>query len=104
MKRTLVLLLAGACTADPTDDPNEGRAGVCFGAGELVGVMTSARFSRPADDGTVHGFDLDGATLPIGVQVIAPAWREDWALRVARYLEATGACRAPVARPEGRDG
>ena len=41
---------------------------------------------------------LAGATLPIGVQVIAPAWREDWALKVARYLETTGACRAPVAK------
>jgi 1-carboxybiuret hydrolase len=40
---------------------------------------------------------LDGADLPIGVQVIAPAWREDPALRVARYLEVTGAVRAPVA-------
>ena len=40
---------------------------------------------------------LDGARLPIGVQVIAPAWREDWALRVARYLEITGAVGAPVA-------
>ncbi|MHA7772326.1 AtzE family amidohydrolase [Roseibium sp. M-1] len=40
---------------------------------------------------------LDGAKLPIGVQVIAPAWREDLALRVARYLEETGTCRAPIA-------
>ena len=41
---------------------------------------------------------LDGATLPIGVQVIAPAWREDLALRVARHLELTGAAQAPVAK------
>ncbi|SDB36584.1 AtzE family amidohydrolase [Bauldia litoralis] len=40
---------------------------------------------------------LPGAALPIGVQVVAPAWREDWALRVARYLEASGAVSAPVA-------
>lgn len=40
---------------------------------------------------------LPGATLPIGVQVIAPAWREDLALRVARYLETTGATGAPIA-------
>ncbi len=38
-----------------------------------------------------------GAALPIGVQVIAPAWREDLALRVARDLERRGVCRAPVA-------
>jgi aspartyl-tRNA(Asn)/glutamyl-tRNA(Gln) amidotransferase subunit A len=41
---------------------------------------------------------LDGAYLPIGVQVIAPAWREDLALRVAHALEARGAAAAPVAR------
>ncbi len=40
---------------------------------------------------------LDGAKLPIGVQVIAPAWREDLALRVARQLELAGAAKAPVA-------
>ena len=41
---------------------------------------------------------LDGAALPIGVQVIAPAWREDLALRVAHHLEIAGAARAPVAQ------
>lgn len=40
---------------------------------------------------------LKGAALPIGVQVIAPAWREDLALRVAAELERAGVCRAPVA-------
>ncbi|WP_237477794.1 AtzE family amidohydrolase [Lichenibacterium dinghuense] len=39
---------------------------------------------------------LDGG-LPIGVQVIAPPWREDLALRVAAALEAAGVARAPVA-------
>jgi AtzE family amidohydrolase len=42
---------------------------------------------------------LDGASLPIGVQVIAPAWREDIALRIADRLEREGTCRAPVAAP-----
>ena len=41
---------------------------------------------------------LPGAKLPIGVQVIAPAWREDLALRVARHLEITGAAQAPIAK------
>ncbi|WP_434052934.1 MAG: AtzE family amidohydrolase [Roseibium sp.] len=40
---------------------------------------------------------LEGAALPIGVQVIAPAWREDLALRTAFELERAGICRAPVA-------
>ena len=40
---------------------------------------------------------LEGAKLPIGVQVIAPAWREDLALRVADQLQAEGVVSAPVA-------
>ncbi|RBP11197.1 aspartyl-tRNA(Asn)/glutamyl-tRNA(Gln) amidotransferase subunit A [Roseiarcus fermentans] len=38
-----------------------------------------------------------GERLPIGVQVIAPPWREDLALRVARALERDGVVSAPVA-------
>jgi aspartyl-tRNA(Asn)/glutamyl-tRNA(Gln) amidotransferase subunit A len=38
-----------------------------------------------------------GAALPMAVQVIAPPWREDAALRVARVLEREGIARAPVA-------
>jgi AtzE family amidohydrolase len=41
---------------------------------------------------------LDGTELPIGVQVIAKAWREDLALRVAHHLQQTGAAAAPVAK------
>lgn len=40
---------------------------------------------------------LPGADLPIGVQIIAAPWREDIVLRIAHYLEARGAARAPVA-------
>ena len=39
--------------------------------------------------------------LPIGVQVIGPAWREDVVLRVAAALERAGVCRAPVAAHSG---
>jgi AtzE family amidohydrolase len=38
-----------------------------------------------------------GESLPIGVQVIAPPWREDLALRVARGLELDNVVSAPVA-------
>ena len=38
----------------------------------------------------------EGVTLPIGVQVIGPPWREDLVLRVARALEREGAVRAPI--------
>jgi aspartyl-tRNA(Asn)/glutamyl-tRNA(Gln) amidotransferase subunit A len=36
--------------------------------------------------------------LPLGVQVIAPPWREDLAFRVARELERAGVAKAPMAR------
>ncbi len=41
---------------------------------------------------------LEGAELPMGVQVIAAPWRENICLRIAHQLEAAGVCRAPVAR------
>ena len=40
---------------------------------------------------------LEGADLPIGVQVIGPAWGDDKVLRAAKALEAAGCCRAAVA-------
>ena len=40
----------------------------------------------------------DGERLPLGVQIIAPPWREDLALRVAAALEQAGVARAPVAQ------
>ena len=39
-----------------------------------------------------------GSLLPTGVQVIAPPWREDLALRVAAQLERDGVTRAPIGR------
>jgi Asp-tRNA(Asn)/Glu-tRNA(Gln) amidotransferase A subunit family amidase len=39
-----------------------------------------------------------GSPLPTGVQVIAPPWREDLALRVAAQLEREGVSRAPIGR------
>ena len=39
-----------------------------------------------------------GHAMPVGVQIIAAAGREDVALRVARYLETTGIAQAPVAQ------
>jgi 1-carboxybiuret hydrolase len=38
-----------------------------------------------------------GGALPVGVQLIAPPWREDIALRAAAWLEAHGATKADVA-------
>ena len=41
---------------------------------------------------------VEGQALPLGVQVVAAPWREDFALRVARQLEKSGLAKAPVAR------
>ncbi len=38
-----------------------------------------------------------GERLPIGVQIVAPPWREDLALRAAHALQAARVCVAPVA-------
>lgn len=40
--------------------------------------------------GAVVRFGATGGSVPIGVQVVAPAWREDIALAVASYLEKNG--------------
>ena len=42
----------------------------------------------------------EGERLPIGVQIIAPPRREDFALRVAWAVEREGVARAPVAKLE----
>lgn len=41
---------------------------------------------------------LPGEKLPIGVQIVAPPWREDIALRIAHQLERLGTASAPVAK------
>ena len=41
---------------------------------------------------------FEDVPLPIGVQIIAPAWREDLALRVARHLEVSEIVSAPIAK------
>ena len=40
----------------------------------------------------------EGERLPLGVQVIAPPWREDLVLRVARALEREGVVSAPIGK------
>lgn len=40
---------------------------------------------------------LEGAALPIGVQIIAAPWADHTALHVARHLETLGTVKAPVA-------
>jgi len=49
----------------------------------------------------VVAIPVPGDALPIGVQIIAPPWREDIALRIAYELEQRGVARAP--RPAGSE-
>jgi aspartyl-tRNA(Asn)/glutamyl-tRNA(Gln) amidotransferase subunit A len=44
---------------------------------------------------------VPGPAMPIGVQVIAPPWREDVALRIAAELERCGVARAPRPAMQG---
>lgn len=39
----------------------------------------------------------DNGALPLGVQLIAPAWHEDWCLRAAAHLQLIGVASAPIA-------
>lgn len=41
---------------------------------------------------------IEGQELPLGVQIIAPPWREDVVMRIARQLEVEGVVKAPVAK------
>lgn len=42
-----------------------------------------------------------GSGLPVGVQLIAPPWREDICLRAAWALEQSGTACSPIAAPDG---
>lgn len=61
-----------------------------------VGLFTQpiSFVGLPVVSAPVH----DAGPQPIGVQLIAAPWREAELLRVARVLERSGACAAPVAR------
>jgi Asp-tRNA(Asn)/Glu-tRNA(Gln) amidotransferase A subunit family amidase len=48
--------------------------------------------------GTVAEPEGGGASLPVGMQIIAAPWREDVCLRVARALERLGAARFTPAK------
>jgi Asp-tRNA(Asn)/Glu-tRNA(Gln) amidotransferase A subunit family amidase len=49
----------------------------------------------------VAAVPVQGGGLPIGVQLIAPPWREDLCLRAAFALQSMGVCKAadPAAMP-----
>ncbi|MCK8783488.1 AtzE family amidohydrolase [Roseomonas sp. NAR14] len=86
--------------ATPCRAPREGQATFVLDGATLpvranLGVFTQPISFVGLPVAAVPVWLDDG--LPLGVQVIAPPWREDLALRVARRLEREGVAKAPVA-------
>jgi len=86
--------------ATPVTAPKLGQKTMVLGGVEMllrpnIGIYTQpiSFIGLPVAAVPLHGL----GAMPIGVQVIAPPWREDLALRVAHTLEAAGVATAPVA-------
>jgi amidase len=80
------LFPAGAPAAEIDREPTPG--GRASGFGNTPGIPNNGTFNSTGWPGVVVrcGSSTDGK-LPLGVQVVAPPWREDVALAVAAYLE-----------------
>ncbi len=88
--------------ATPMRAPKLGQKTAVFGGVEMPIRPNLGIFTQPISfiglPVVAAPIWLDGHKLPLGVQVIAAPWREDFALRVARQLEKTGTAKAPVAK------
>lgn len=105
--RDKVLALFGALDAilvpsTPMTAPRLGQKTAMFGGVEMplrphIGIFTQpfSFIGLPVVSVPVW---LPDEALPIGVQIVAPPWREDIALRIAHQLEGARAVSAPVAR------
>lgn len=91
----VILAPATPCPAFPIGSQSMVLNGVTLPARAAVGILT-----QPL---TLIGLPIAVAPipqpggLPLGVQIIAPPWREDRVLRVAAALERLGVAAAPVA-------
>ena len=96
----VVLAPATPCTAPPIGTEWLEVGGQRLPARASMGLLTQpvSCIGLPVATVPVWGCDPAAPDLPLGVQVIAGPWREDLCLRVARFLEAAGVVRAPVAR------
>jgi aspartyl-tRNA(Asn)/glutamyl-tRNA(Gln) amidotransferase subunit A len=88
--------------ATPMKAPRLGQKTATFGGVEMpirpnLGIFTQPISFIGLPAATVPVW-VEGEDLPLGVQVIAPPWREDICLRIAHRLEAEGIAAAPVAR------
>ena len=94
----VILAPATPCSAPLTGQQDFELDGVALPVRANLGVFTQpiSFVGLP-----VVAVPVLGPVLPVGVQVIAAPWREDFALRVARALERQGVCAAR--QPEGWD-
>ena len=95
----LLLAPATPCTAPPIGTEWLEIAGQRLPARPSMGLLTQpvSCIGLPVVSVPVWGVDPAAPHLPIGVQLIAPPWREDRCLRVARVLESLGVVQAPIA-------
>jgi aspartyl-tRNA(Asn)/glutamyl-tRNA(Gln) amidotransferase subunit A len=87
--------------ATPIRAPRLGQKSAVMGGVEMpiranLGIFTQP-FSFVGLPVAAVPIALEGK-LPMGLQVVAAPWREDFVLRIARQLEKSGLARAPVAR------
>lgn len=88
--------------ATPMRAPRIGQKTASFGGVDMpirpnLGLFTQP-FSFVGLPAVAVPIALGGDRLPLGVQLVAAPWREDFALRAARQLETAGIAQAPVAR------
>lgn len=90
--------------ATPCRAPRIGQKTFVLGGEEMLVRPNMGLFTQPISfiglpvvAAPVWLETAEASHLPIAVQVIAPPWREDLALRVAAALERDGIARAPVA-------
>ncbi len=85
--------------ATPCSAPSLGQKTFMLNGEELAVRANLGLFTQPISFIGLPVVAVPVATqvagpMPIGVQIIAPPWREDIALRIARHLEVTGAAFA----------
>jgi amidase/aspartyl-tRNA(Asn)/glutamyl-tRNA(Gln) amidotransferase subunit A len=99
--RDVDVLLAPAtpCTAPPIGTEWLDIGGRRLPARPSLGLLTQpiSCIGLPVATVPVWGCDPAAPHLPIGVQLIAAPWREEFCLRVARELEAMEVAQAPLA-------
>ena len=83
--------------ATPTTAPLIGQKTFVLDGEEMLVRPNIGLYTQPISfiGLPVVAVPVPGAGLPIGVQVIAPPWREDIALRIAAALEQRGVASAP---------